>query len=162
MRVLQIAATIGLLTACSKAPARQEASEAAPPSESEPAAVVEPEAKPSEAKPSPLSEEAKPPPLSEEDKRLIAMDPADLTPELRRKRAYARRREAMQDPNSPLARTLGDLQKAYENGEIDLGGAGTPGASGMPTFTVDGKPPTSGQGPAGTRTGPAGARTPAK
>lgn len=92
----------------------------------------------------------KPPPLSEEDKRLIAADPKDLTPEMRRKRAYALRRKAMQNPNSPLARTLNDLQKAYEDGDID------PNQKATPTFTVDGKPPTSGKGKA---QGPAGARS---
>lgn len=91
-----------------------------------------------------------PPPLSEEDKRLIAADPDDLTPQMRRKRSYALRRKAMQDPNSPLARTLNDLQKAYEEGDID------PSRKATPTFTVDGKPPTSGksQGPAGARPDP--------
>ncbi len=141
MRVLMIATTAGLLAACSKPPA-PEASSTADKADSKAA-----ETNPAESKPGP-------PPLSEEDKRLIALDPAELTPELRRKRAYALRRKAMQDPNSPLARTLDDLQKASLNGEID------PDRSGMPTFTVDGKPPTSGKGPAGTRMGPAGAGTP--
>lgn len=152
MRVLMIATMTGLLAACSTPPAPEDAPKAGKPGDAEPSKV--PEAKPAEV--DTKADASKPPPLSEEDKRLIAMDPADLTPELRRKRAYARRREAMQDPNSPLARTLGDLQKAYEDGEID------PNGSGMPTFTVDGKPPTSGKGPAGTRKGPAGAETPAE
>lgn len=137
MRVILLATITALIGACSQPPV------------SEAAAETTPEA----AKSNAAESKPKPPPLSEEDKRLIAMDPAELTPELRRKRAYALRRKAMQNPNSPLARTLEDLQKASQNGEID------PNASGMPTFTIDGKPPTSGQGPAGTRMGPAGART---
>ncbi len=87
-----------------------------------------------------------PAPLSEEDKKLLAMDPADLTPEMRRKRAYARRRQIMQNPDSPQARMLNDLKDAYDRGEI--GGS-------TPTFTLDGmKPggaPPAGTAPAGTR-----------
>ena len=145
MRVVLIATMACLLAACPKAPAPEAAATAGDAEQT--AETKAPESKTAGSK-------AKPPPLSDEDKRLIALDPADLTPELRRKRAYALRRKAMQDPNSPLARTLADLQKASENGEID------PNGSDMPTFTVDGKPPTSGKGPAGTRMGPAGARTP--
>lgn len=140
MRVVLIATMTGLLTACPQPPAPDAASKAGEAEPKEGEAAVPDDAKP------------KPPALSEEDQRLIALDPADLAPELRRKRAYALRRKAMQDPNSPLARTLTDLQKASQNGEIDPNGAG------MPTFTVDGKPPTGGKGPAGTRTGPAGTR----
>jgi hypothetical protein len=61
----------------------------------------------------------KPPPLTEEDKRLIAADPATLTPEERRKRGYALRRKIMQNPDSPAARTLNDLAKAAKEGTID-------------------------------------------
>ena len=145
MRVVLIATMTGLLAACSKAPVPDTASKTSGASD-----VLE-----AQAAADSIAESTKPPALSEEDQRLIAMDPAELTPELRRKRAYAMRRKAMQDPDSPLARTLDDLQKASKNGEIDPGGAG------MPTFTVDGKPPSGGKGPAGTRMGPAGAGTPA-
>ncbi|MGH1339923.1 MAG: hypothetical protein ACRBN8_00115 [Nannocystales bacterium] len=138
MRVLVIATMAGLLTACPKAS----------PPDADAGQSAESKATDSKADDS----KPKPPPLSEEDKRLIALDPAELTPELRRKRAYALRRKAMQNPDSPLARTLDDLQKASLNGEID------PNGSAMPTFTVDGKPPTGGKGPAGTRKGPAGVR----
>lgn len=141
MRVVLIATMTGLLTACPKPPVPDAASKTGEAKDASDAA----EAEVADSKP-------KPPALSEEDQRLIAMDPAELTPELRRKRAYALRRKAMQDPDSPLARTLSDLQKASKNGEIDPNGAG------MPTFTVDGKPPTGGKGPAGTRMGPAGTR----
>lgn len=147
MRVVLIATMAGLLTACPKSPTPDAASTADADGS---------KAAKSEATTDPAESEAKPPPLSEEDQRLIALDPAELTPELRRKRAYALRRKAMQNPDSPLARTLEDLKKASQNGELD------PNGSAMPTFTVDGKPPTSGKGPAGTRMGPAGARTPSE
>lgn len=140
MRVVLVATMTGLLAACSK------------PAVPDTASKADDEGKVMEAEAS--KADAKSPGLSEEDKRLIALDPADLTPELRRKRAYARRRQAMLDPDSPLARTLSDLQKASVNGEID------PLNAGGPTFTADGKPPSGGPGPAGTRKAPAGARTP--
>lgn len=59
-------------------------------------------------------------PLTEEDLALIAADPKDLTPELRRKRAYARRKQIMQNPDSPTARALNDLAEAHQAGEIDV------------------------------------------
>ncbi|MCR9160542.1 MAG: hypothetical protein ACE37F_27990 [Nannocystaceae bacterium] len=124
---LALASTLAA-PACSKPPQPQPAKAAEVKQDAEDAKAAEP------ATP-------KPPPLSEEDKRLIAADPKDLTPEMRRKRAYALRRKAMQNPNSPLARTLNDLQQAYEDGDID------PNAKkATPTFTVDGKPPRSGKG----------------
>lgn len=139
MRIL--VTSLALLGACSKPPEPQprdaEKAEAAP----------EAESKAQAAKP-------KPKPLSEEDKRLIAMDPAELTPEMRRKRSYALRRKAMQNPDSAVARTLTDLEEAYKRGELD------PGRASMPTFTADGKAPSGGAPPAGAR--PAGTETPAK
>ncbi len=57
-------------------------------------------------------------PLTQEELDLIAADSKTLTPELRRKRAYALRKKIMQNPDSPAARTLIDLQKAIERGEI--------------------------------------------
>ncbi len=84
-----------------------------------------------------------PPPLSEEDKRLIALDPNDLTPDERRKRAYALRRKVMQNPDSPTARTLKDLEEAYHRGAISKDGEG------MPTFALPGTKPTHGAPPAG-------------
>lgn len=60
------------------------------------------------------------PPLSEEDLALIAADPKDLTPEMRVKRAHARRRQIMQNPDSPTARALRDLAEAHQAGEIDV------------------------------------------
>lgn len=87
------------------------------------------------------------PELSEEDRRLIAADPKDLSPDDRRKRAYALRRKIMQNPDSPAARTLEDLRKAADEGTIQPPGAG-------PHFevrrTADATPPSA--PPAGTRT----------
>lgn len=139
MRIL--VTSLALLGACSKPP------EPAP-SQADKAAASEPTAK-AEAKEAPA-----PKPLSEEDKRLIAMDPAELTPEMRRKRAYALRRKAMQNPDSAVARTLNDLENAYQRGELD------PARASMPTFTADGKPPSGGAPPAGAR--PEGEETPAQ
>ena len=133
---------VAALGACSQPPPPQPAAGATP------AATAEPG-----PDPAPTAEAPKPAPLSAEDERLIAADPKDLTPEMRRKRAYALRRKAMQNTDSPLARTLTDLEKAYQHGQIDPNGK-----KATPTFTVDGKPPTHGgsapMGPAGAR--PAG------
>lgn len=63
-------------------------------------------------------------PMTPEELELIAKDPKDLTPELRRKRAYALRKKIMQNPDSPQARELWRMQKAVENGEIQLPGPG--------------------------------------
>lgn len=61
---------------------------------------------------------AKEPPLTQEELDLLAADPATLTPELRRKRAYALRRKILQNPDSPTARQLEALRIAYEKGEL--------------------------------------------
>ncbi|HWB73528.1 MAG TPA: hypothetical protein VG755_01210 [Nannocystaceae bacterium] len=95
----------------------------------------------------PADDKAAPPALSEEDLRLLAADPATLTPEERRKRAYALRRKIMQNPDSPTARMLEDLRRAHENGELDVQKPGE-GAH----FEVRGSgPPKDGPPPAGTR-----------
>jgi hypothetical protein len=60
------------------------------------------------------------PPLTQEEKDLIAADPATLTPEQRRARAYALRKKIMQDPSSPAARELRRVGEALERGEIDV------------------------------------------
>lgn len=87
------------------------------------------------------------PELTDEDRRLIAADPKDLSPDDRRKRAQALRRKIMQNPDSPAARTLEDLRKAADEGLIQPPG-------GSPHFevqrTADGRPPSA--PPAGTRT----------
>ena len=61
---------------------------------------------------------AKEPPLTQEELDLLAADPATLTPELRRKRAFALRRKILQNPDSPTARQLEALRLATERGEI--------------------------------------------
>jgi hypothetical protein len=61
---------------------------------------------------------AKEPPLTQEEIDLLAADPATLTPELRRKRAFALRRKILQNPDSPTARQLEALRLAYERGEL--------------------------------------------
>jgi hypothetical protein len=61
---------------------------------------------------------AKEPPLTQEEIDLIAADPAALTPEMRRKRAFALRRKILQNPDSPTARQLEALRLAYERGEL--------------------------------------------
>ncbi|MEM9460913.1 MAG: hypothetical protein AAGF11_42510 [Myxococcota bacterium] len=86
-----------------------------------------------------------PTPLSEEDRALLAADPKDLTPEQRRARAYARRRQIMQNPDSPVARALQDLADAHQAGEIDA----TP-RKGV-WFSLPGTKPTHGRPPAGWR-----------
>lgn len=103
-----------------------------------------------EATPEAASAEAKPeiPELSEEDKRLIAADPKDLSPEDRRKRAYAMRRKIMQNPDSPAARTLRDMEQAVRNGEIEPPNLKK---KEYPTFSLPGTKPTSGKPPAGHR-----------
>ncbi|MEM6291084.1 MAG: hypothetical protein AAGA54_07455 [Myxococcota bacterium] len=147
---LPLLCCVWVVSACSSpAPEASPAPKAGAPAFDDAQAKAEPaaDAKADEAK----GDAKTPPPLSEEDKKLLAMDPADLTPELRRKRAYARRRQIMQNPDSPQARMLNDLQDAYKRGEMGNDGSGTP------TFTLDGMKP-GGAPPAGTR--PAG--TPAE
>lgn len=104
-------ATLCLLVACSKEVPPQTAAktDAAP-------AKAEPEPAPTTA-----AEPAKPeiPELTEEDKRLIAADPKTLSPDERRKRAYALRRKIMQNPDSESAKMLEELRRAAEAGEID-------------------------------------------
>lgn len=95
--------------------------------------------------PAPAAEDA-PEPLTEEELALIAADPADLTVEQRRKRAYARRKKIMQNPDSPTARALKDLAEAHRSGELDVG----KGQGGM-WFHAPGTKPTGGRPPAGYR-----------
>lgn len=91
---------------------------------------------------------AEAPPLSEEDQRLIAADPQDLSPEDRRKRAYALRRKIMQNPDSPTARTLKDLEEAARRGEID---PQVVKKKEYPTLSLPGTEPSGGKPPAGYR-----------
>ena len=87
-----------------------------------------------------------PPPLTEEELALIAADPKDLTPELRRKRAYARRKQIMQNPDSPAARALDDLAEAHQAGELDVQRK----ADGV-WLSAPGTKPAAGRPPAGWR-----------
>jgi len=89
-------------------------------------------------------------PLSAEDERLIAADPKTLTPEDRRKRAYAMRRKIMQNPDSETAKMLEDLRRAADNGELQP--PGKDGTMQFSTRTTPGGPPAGSSPPAGTPT----------
>lgn len=128
-----LAVSLGLAAACTtQAPA---------PEKVEPTA----EAAPAEAAPAQTAP-ATPTPLTEEELALIAADPKDLTPELRRKRAYARRKQIMQNPDSPTARALDDLAEAHQAGDLDVQRK----ADGV-WLSAPGTKPTSGRPPAGWR-----------
>ena len=58
--------------------------------------------------------------LTPEELELIEQDPANLSPELKRKRSYAMRKRIMQNPNSPAALALEDARKAALAGELQL------------------------------------------
>ncbi|MBL4688526.1 MAG: hypothetical protein JKY37_28310 [Nannocystaceae bacterium] len=75
---------------------------------------------------------------------LIDMETA--TPAQRRKRAFARRKLIMNNPDSPAARALNDIAAAQRAGELD----GRPKDGGV-VFSVRGSKPTSGRPPAGWR-----------
>jgi len=140
--LLPLVATV-LLGACPSGPVTPKKMEPAPEAAKESAAAAEaPVNAPAEVTPEP----DKPAPLSEEDLALLAADPKDLTPEMRRKRAYAHRRQIMQNPDSPAARVLKDLAEAHQAGELDV-----PGKGSGPTFHARGAKPTSGRPPAGWR-----------
>jgi hypothetical protein len=130
-----LALTVGLAAACG--------TQAPTPQPTPQKAASEPAEAPAEA---PSTEVAPPPPLTEEELALIAADPKDLTPELRRKRAYARRKQIMQNPDSPAARALNDLAEAHQAGELDL-----QRKSDGVWFSAPGSKPTSGRPPAGWR-----------
>jgi hypothetical protein len=78
-------------------------------------------AEPEPAKAEP-AEPADPKALTPEDQALIDSDPATLTPEQRRKRAYALRKKIMQNPDSEAAKALEEARRAAEAGEIDFKG----------------------------------------
>jgi hypothetical protein len=63
---------------------------------------------------------------------------------MRRKRAYALRRKIMQNPDSPTARMLEDLQKAHADGTLEVPGQGV-------RLQLPGSAPAGGPPPAGTR-----------
>jgi hypothetical protein len=95
--------------------------------------------------PAPQAKADTPPPLTAEELALLAADPKDLTPDQRRKRAYARRKQIMQDPDSPTARALNDLAAAHQAGEIDV-----ERKDGV-WLSTPGSKPTEGRPPAGWR-----------
>ncbi|MBX7082193.1 MAG: hypothetical protein K1X88_23495 [Nannocystaceae bacterium] len=107
-------------------------------------------AAPAAAAAAPAAEPAaqgKEPPLTAEEQRLIDADPKSLSAEERRARAYALRRKIMQNPDSPAARTLEDLRKAADAGQLDVGPVG-------PRFELrrsDGTAPVGTAPPAGHR-----------
>jgi hypothetical protein len=129
-----LALTVGLLAACR--------TEAPTPQKVEPASAA---ATPADAAPAEVTKAA-PEPLTEEELALIAADPKDLTPELRRKRAYARRKQIMQNPDSPTARALDDLVEAHQAGDLDVQRKG----DGV-WLSAPGTKPTGGRPPAGYR-----------
>lgn len=139
LRTLVAAAIVSIagLGGCSAQPTPQKAAPAAE--------AKADEAKAGEAKADEAKAAKTPPPLSEEDLALIAADPKDLTPEMRRKRAYARRRQIMQNPDSPTARALDDLAEAHQAGEIDV-----ERRDGV-WFSTPGTKPDNGRPPAGYR-----------
>lgn len=65
-----------------------------------------------------LSTPPREPPLTQAEIDLINSDPATLTPEKRRERAFALRRKIMQNPDSPAARQLESIRRAVEAGEM--------------------------------------------
>ncbi|HRI08754.1 MAG TPA: hypothetical protein PKW35_13110 [Nannocystaceae bacterium] len=77
-------------------------------------------------------------PLTQEELDLIAADPATLTPDLRRKRAFALRKKIMQNPDSPAARQLEAIREGVERGEIvpQLPRASTDVPLGHPASTI--------------------------
>ena len=109
-----------------------------------------------EAEAEPEKPAKKIPVLTEEDKRLIAADPKELTPEDRRKRAHALRRKIMQNPDSPTARALEDMAEAVRKGEVD---PTQPGKKKYPTLYLPGTKPNKGPPPAGYRPDPKAAET---
>lgn len=126
-----LALALGLATACTAQPAA--------PEKVEPTVEAAAEVAPAQAAPAT-------PALTEEELALIAADPKDLTPELRRKRAYARRKQIMQNPDSPTARALSDLAEAHQAGDLDVQRK----ADGV-WLSAPGTKPTTGRPPAGWR-----------
>lgn len=120
MRRLLLAA---LLSACG-APALAACGAPATPAATPTAQATPPAAPTKAAEPAPAkaatdaSKRAPEPPLTQEELDLIAADPATLTPEKRRDRAFALRRKIMQNPDSPAARQLEEIRQGVESGAI--------------------------------------------
>jgi hypothetical protein len=82
----------------------------------------EPQKIEAQAAPTPVSDAASRPaaePLTEAELALIAADPQTLTPEERRARSQALRKQIMQDPDSPRARALLELGRKLQTGEVE-------------------------------------------
>jgi hypothetical protein len=66
----------------------------------------------------PATPKAPAPPLTQEELDLIAADPATLTPEKRRERAFALRRKCLQNPEGACAKQLEEVRAAVESGTL--------------------------------------------
>jgi hypothetical protein len=66
----------------------------------------------------PATPKAPEPPLTQEELDLIAADPATLTPEKRRERAFALRRKCLQNPEGACAKQLEEIRTAVESGTL--------------------------------------------
>jgi len=131
----RVLAGLLLVLACSPPAAPQPGPEKAAAAPSEPSAEppAEPSAepaKPADAKPPPqrtfTAEEldkigprpAPVPPLTQEEIDILAADPVTLSREDRVKQAQARRRRALQNPDSPTARRIERMRQQMERGEF--------------------------------------------
>jgi hypothetical protein len=117
-----------LVSACNSAPKPSEARQTEPATAPAPAAAAEtPQDPPAPAEPAaapegPASGEipmAPPPPIppapTPEELKMLELDPKDLTPDERRKRARIRYRQIMQNPDSPQARVIRQAQAQMFN-----------------------------------------------
>jgi hypothetical protein len=114
-RSVCIAFVAALAGGCGNGEPKPEA-KAAEPAKAEPA-KIEAEAKPADTKPAEGAPKAAEP-LTQEEIDLIESDPAELTPALRRKRAFALRKKIMQNPESESAKALEEMRRKVEAGEI--------------------------------------------
>jgi len=111
---LSLAALLVLPLACVPAPERSAEADKNPA-----ASVPTPDAdQPAEAKPKPAPTAATE--LSAEELELIAADPRALGPEQNRKRAFALRKQIMQNPDSPQAQALEEARAAALGGDLTL------------------------------------------
>ncbi len=89
------------------------------------------------------------PPPTAEELALIEKDPKDLSVEDRRRRAHALRKKILQNPDSPSARSLEDMRKAVEAGDL---APELPDEQGSLRLHAPGTAPTPRGPPVGTRT----------
>jgi len=104
-----------------------------PPPAPRPSANTRPAKAPSQAPARPA------PPLSPEERALLEKDPKDLSPEDRRRRAHALRKQILQNPDSPAAQELARWRAMYEAGEIAL--PDDPKGAAMPHLSAPAKKP---------------------